>query len=114
MHERAREAWTTLLEAGARLFVSVPVLLETFTFLQRKVSADVATRWWESLDQVRFLERLECNPSELKAAMKYVARRDLHKLGLVDATTFVLMRKHKLRAAFAFDSHFAQAGFRLV
>lgn len=114
MHARARDIWTSLLEAGARPFVSVPVLLETFTFLQRKVSADVAEHWWDSLEEVRFLERLECAPTDLKAAMKFFARRDLHKLGLVDATSFVLMRKHKLRVAFAFDAHFATAGFRLA
>ena len=103
-----------LLEAGARPFVSVPVLLESFTFLQRKVSQEVAARWWDSLDEVKFLERIECEPSELRAAMKFFARRDLHKLSLVDATSFVLMKKHKLRAAFAFDTHFSTAGFRLV
>lgn len=114
MHERARETWIVLLEAGARLFVSVPVLLETFTYLQRKVSQDVAMRWWESLDEVPFLERLECTPAELKAAMKHFARRDLHKLSFVDATSFVLMKKHKLRVAFSFDTHFSSAGFRLA
>jgi len=114
MHPRAREIWTTLIEAGARPFVSVPVLLETFTFLQRKVSQDVATRWWDSLDDVKFLERIECSALELNSAMKLFARRDLHKLSLVDASSFVLMKKHKLRAAFAFDTHFSTAGFRLV
>jgi len=114
MHERARETWTTLLEAGARPAVSVPVVLETFTYLQRKVSHDLAARWWASLAEVRLLERLECVPADLTAAMKFFERRDLHKLSLVDATSFVLMRKHKLRVAFSFDTHFAAAGFRLA
>ena len=114
MHERAREIWTTLLEVGARPVVSAPVLLETFTFLQRKVSQDVAEHWWESLGDVRFLERVECSTAELGLAMRFFQRRDLHKLSLVDATSFVLMRKHKLRVAFSFDTHFATAGFRLA
>jgi predicted nucleic acid-binding protein len=114
MHERAKEIWTTLLEAGARPVVSVPVVLETFTYLQRKVAHDLAERWWASLEEVQFLERVECTPVELKAAMKYFARRDLHKLSLVDATSFVLMRKHKVRVAFSFDTHYAAAGFRLA
>jgi len=114
MHERARETWTTLLEAGARPVVSVPVLLETFTYLQRKVSHEVAARWWESLASVRFLQRVECTPADLGAAMKYFQRRDLYKLSLVDATSFVIMRRHKLRVAFSFDTHFAAAGLRLA
>jgi predicted nucleic acid-binding protein len=113
-HERAKEIWTMLREAGARPVVSVPVLLETFTYLQRKVSHDLAERWWASLDTVQFLERAECSHAELEAAMKYFARRDLHRLSLVDATSFVLMRKHRIRVAFSFDTHFASAGFRLA
>jgi uncharacterized protein len=114
MHERARETWTALVEAGTRPVVSVPVVLETFTYLQRKVSHELAARWWASLGAVRFLERVECAASDLSAAMKFFERRELHKLSLVDATSFVLMRKHKLRVAFSFDTHFAAAGFRLA
>jgi predicted nucleic acid-binding protein len=33
---------------------------------------------------------------------------------VVDATSFVLMKRLKLRRAFAFDQHFAQAGFQMV
>src|SRR3954453_7029540 len=80
MHARAREIWTMLLEAGARPFVSVPVLIETFTFLQRKVSQDVATRWGETLDELNFLEGTQVEPQDPKAAMKFSTRRDLHKL----------------------------------
>ena len=114
MHERARDIWSQLLAAGARPLVSMPVLLETFTYLQRKISADLAARWWQSLDAVQFLERIECTNAELRAAMPYLARRELHKLSLVDATSFVLMKKHKLRVAFTFDTHFVTAGFRLA
>ena len=37
-----------------------------------------------------------------------------HRLSLVDATSFTLMARHRLRAAFTFDTHFAEAGFRCV
>ena len=42
LHGRAREAWDGLLGAGARLFTSVPVVLETVTFLERNTARDVA------------------------------------------------------------------------
>jgi predicted nucleic acid-binding protein len=35
-------------------------------------------------------------------------------LSAVDATNFVLMEREGIRVAFAFDHHFASAGFRLV
>lgn len=114
MHERAKEIWRTLGEAGARPLSSVPVALETYTFLQRKIAPELAERWWRSLERVKFLEILECSPADLAAAMKQFARKDLHKLSVVDATSFVIMRKHKIRVAFAFDTHFAVAGYRLA
>ena len=42
LHARAREHWDMLHEAGARLHTSVPVVIETFTFLERNVHRDVA------------------------------------------------------------------------
>jgi predicted nucleic acid-binding protein len=50
----------------------------------------------------------------LAAAWRYFAQRDLHKLSAVDASSFVLMEREGIRVAFAFDHHFASAGFRLV
>lgn len=114
LHPRARETWTALAEVGAKLATSTPVLLETFTYLDRKGSRDLARAWWQSLRTVPRLERLDCDARDLDAAMGWLDRREIHKLGLVDATSFVLMRRHRIRAAFAFDTHFAVAGFRLV
>jgi predicted nucleic acid-binding protein len=38
----------------------------------------------------------------------------LHELSAVDATSFAVMRRARIRTAFTFDHHFAAAGFRLV
>ena len=42
LHERAREQWDLLCASGARLHTSVPVVIETFTFLDRNANRDVA------------------------------------------------------------------------
>lgn len=114
LHGRARDAWQLLSRAGARLHVSVPVIIETFTYLDRKGSRELAQAWRDSLETVRRLTVLECAVRDLEAAWHLVDRPDANRLGIVDATSFVLMRKHKIRAAFAFDSHFAVAGFRCI
>lgn len=113
-HARAREAWDGLQAAGARLHTSVPVLLETFTFLDRNTVPDVALAWKDSLAQVTGLRILTVTPADLEEAWPYFQRRDLHKLSAVDATSFVLMSHEKIRTAFTFDHHFAMAGFRLA
>jgi predicted nucleic acid-binding protein len=113
-HARAREAWEDLHGRGARLYTSVPVILETFTFLDRNTVRDVALTWQGSLAQVTGLRILTVTPAELEEAWPFFQRRDLHKLSAVDATSFVLMAHEKIRTAFTFDHHFAMAGFRLV
>ena len=111
---RAEEAWLELRLTGSRLYTSVPVVIETFTFLERNAARDVAMAWKDSLGKVSFLRVLECRRADLAAAWSYFGRRDLHKLSAVDATSFVLMSRHKIRRVFAFDHHFAKVGFALV
>lgn len=114
LHDRARSQWERLLGAGARLVTSVPVIVETFTFLDRKGSRALALRWKAGLEAVPHLEILGCSAAELAAAWQYFDRKELAKLSLVDATSFLLMKRHGIRRVLAFDSHFAQAGFRYV
>jgi predicted nucleic acid-binding protein len=114
LHDRAREGWNAVTHAGARLYTSVPVVLETFTFLERNATRDVAVAWKDSLDEVKRLRVLACSAADVKQAWRYFERTDLHKLSAVDATSFVLMSRARIRHAFTFDHHFAAVGFRLV
>ncbi len=114
LHPRAVEAWEQIAQQRARPHTSVPIILETFTFLDRHARRDVAISWKDSLEKLKGLRMLTCSAAEMKEAWRYFARPDLHKLSAVDATSFVLMGRHGIRVAFAFDHHFASAGFRLV
>ena len=114
LHARARASWEGLLGAGAGVYTSIPVVLETFTFLDRNATRSVALAWKDSLETVARLKVLPCTVKDLDAAWAYFDRPDLHKLSAVDATSFVLMSERRIRVAFAFDSHFATAGFRMV
>lgn len=75
---------------------------------------DVALAWRESLAKVHGLELHPCSPEEMDQAWSYFRRTDLHKLSAVDATSFVIMKRHEIRVAFAFDHHFAMVGFRMA
>jgi predicted nucleic acid-binding protein len=114
LHLRAREAWQRLLGDGVALHTSAPVALETFTFLDRNARRDAAIAWKDSLGAVPRLKILSCTARDLEEAWPYFDRTDLHKLSAVDALSFVLMTQRRIRTAFAFDSHFAAAGFRMV
>jgi predicted nucleic acid-binding protein len=113
-HAQAREHWELLRAAGAKLHTSVPVVIETFTFLERNANRDVALTWKESIYKRGTPRILPSNLSDLERSWEYFKRADLHKLSAVDATSFVIMRREQIRLAFTFDHHFAVVGFRLV
>jgi len=114
LHAQAREQWDVLHGAGAKLHTSVPVVIETFTFLERNANRDVALVWKNSIYKPRTVKILPCELRDLEHCWEYFRRTDLHKLSAVDATSFVIMKRARIRLAFAFDHHFVVAGFRLV
>jgi hypothetical protein len=114
MHGRSREAWDVLQGAGAKLHTSVPVLIETFTFLDRNANRQVALAWKEAVYERGMVSILPCELRDLQLSWEYFRRSDLHKLSAVDATSFAIMKRARIRFAYAFDHHFAVVGFRLV
>src|SRR2546430_13419468 len=114
LHAQAREQWDLLHGAGAKLHTSVPVVIETFTFLHRNANRDVALTWKESLYKADTAKILPCELRDLEQSWDYFRRADLHKLSAVDATSFAIMKRARIRLAYAFDYHFAAVGFRLV
>jgi uncharacterized protein len=108
---RAKEALEELRGAGRRLLTTIPIVLETFTFLERNTSRDLALRWKDSVSTVPMHE---CRAADVTNAWTYFQRKDLHKLSAVDATSFAIMKRLKIRTAFTFDSHFATAGFHVA
>ena len=114
LHAQAREQWDMLRGAGAALHTSIPVVIETFTFLQRNANRDVALAWRDAVYQPRTVRILPCELADLRLSWEYFRRPDLHRLSAVDATSFTIMRRMRIRVAYAFDHHFAVAGFSLV
>jgi uncharacterized protein len=114
LHINARELWDRLQGAGARLHTSIPVILETFTFLDRNANRDVALTWKEAVYEPGIAKILPCELRDLHQSWDYFRRSDLHKLSAVDATSFAIMKRARIRLAYTFDHHFAMVGFRLA
>jgi predicted nucleic acid-binding protein len=114
LHPQALEHWNILQDAAAKLHTSIPVVIETFTFLERNANRDVALAWKDSICRPGTVRILSCDLRDLEQSWEYFRRKDLHKLSAVDATSFTIMKRARIRLAFAFDHHFAVAGFRLV
>jgi predicted nucleic acid-binding protein len=113
-HAQARAQWELLQGAGAKLNTSVPVVVETFTFLERNANCQVALAWKDAIIAPGGVRILPCELRDLQQSWEYFRRADLHKLSAVDATSFVIMKRARIRLAYTFDHHFAVVGFRLV
>ena len=70
LHARARATWEELLGAGVRFQTSVPVVLETFTFLDRNAARKVALAWKDSLKTVALIS---CASSRISTGRSSVA-----------------------------------------
>lgn len=114
LHAQAREQWELLRETGARLHTSIPVVIETFTFLDRNAVRDVALAWKEAICKPGTVKILPCELRDLDQSWEYLRRADLHKLSAVDATSFAIMKRARIHRAYTFDHHFMVAGFRVL
>jgi uncharacterized protein len=97
--------------ASHSLVTSNHVYGETWTFVNRRYGHAAAV---EVIDRIRRASRLRIE--HLSSALEEEAWRWLHSRGereysFVDATSFALMRKLRIREALAFDGDFAAAGF---
>ncbi|MGH8242903.1 MAG: type II toxin-antitoxin system VapC family toxin [Steroidobacteraceae bacterium] len=114
LHTQTREQWDLLQGSAAKLYTSVPIVIETFTFLDRNANRDVALAWQESIHKPGTVKVLPCELRDLERSWEYFRRTDLHKLSAVDATSFAIMNRAQIRVAFTFDHHFSAVGFRFV
>ncbi len=96
---------------GSRLVTSNHVRGETWTFLRRRVRHRVAVHFLDSLQETSRI-RLDFVAPELEEeALVWLRRHDEREYSFVDATSFALMRRERIREALGFDSDFTAAGF---
>jgi predicted nucleic acid-binding protein len=109
-----RHAAATSLFAAYRdngLVTSNHVRGETWTVLRRRLGHRLAVSALRALEPGPRL-RVEFVSRELEnEAWTWLRRHDEREYTFVDATSFALMRKLRIREAFAFDCDFAAAGF---
>ncbi|MEM7582586.1 MAG: PIN domain-containing protein [Acidobacteriota bacterium] len=112
-HIPARSGWDELRGSSWRCFTSNFVLDETFTFLARRTSYRFAAERARSLLTSEVLEILRPDhETELRALQAFERFAD-QQVSYTDCVSFALMERQRIRRAFAFDRHFALAGFEL-
>jgi predicted nucleic acid-binding protein len=81
LHQAAVQQWELLQRSGAKLHTSIPVVIETFTFLDRNANRDVAMLWRESIYRPGMIKILPCELRDLEQSWEYFRRRFAQTVG---------------------------------
>ncbi|MPZ88708.1 MAG: PIN domain-containing protein [Nitriliruptorales bacterium] len=107
-HVPAKKLWQG--RAGA-LLCSNHVIGETWTFLRRHRGHRHALRVIDAVTTSPSLTVVRLEQAAEDEAWEWLRRHDEREYSFVDATSFAVMRRRRLREALAFDGDFAAAGF---
>jgi predicted nucleic acid-binding protein len=110
--QRHLEAQTVLEAHGDGLLASsTHVIGETWTFTRRRHGYRAAVAMIDRIALTSRFEHLRTTEEDERIAWLWLRNRSEREYSFVDATSFVLMRRHAIREVFAFDGDFAAAGF---
>lgn len=107
-HPDARALWE---EGPGALVTTNLVLGETWTFLSRRVGHRSALELHQAAGRLPSLSVRHVDEELEQEAWLWLRRHDERPYSFVDATSFTLMRRLRVREALAFDGDFAAAGF---
>ena len=110
-HSEAANAMRKLVTRGVALVTTNLVVGETYTLLSRTHGHTVAFRFVDQVQQSQRLELVYVEGEMEQEAYSLLRRFSDQAFSYVDGTSFVVMRRRRIRTAFAFDQHFAVAGF---
>lgn len=113
-HEQARAAIEHLISDRVPLFTSNFVFAETYTVLLTRVSRAVAVNWGRRFRLGSAIELVRVDEDVEEEAWEILESHEDKEWSYVDATSFALLEREGAAEAFAFDSHFAQRGLRVL
>lgn len=108
-HVPAMRAWASLAKTRVKLFTTDFVIAETMRAVGYYATAFETARVWRDLLRVPRLTILHVSADDQLRAADL-----LHgDLGPIDCTSFIAMRRQRLKRVFTFDDHFVQAEFEV-
>lgn len=107
-HPASKAIW----ESGAGVLVTSELVMgETWTFLTRRAGHAAAVRFLNAADNLDGLTVRSVDEDLHAEAWRWLRRHDERPYSFVDATSYALMRRMRVREALAFDGDFSAAGF---
>jgi predicted nucleic acid-binding protein len=107
-HEESRALWAA--DRGA-LLTTNHVVGETWTFARRREGHRLAVRFVDAILSSPSMTVHRVDERAEQEAWRWLRRHDEREYSFVDATSFAVMRRLRIREALAFDGDFTAAGF---
>lgn len=112
-HPAARQHWQNFADAFTYLATSNVVVDKTLTYLLYYCGREPAVRFGEWIQNTQQIRLLDVDQEVWREAWEMFKAYSDKTWAFTDYTSFVLMRRTQIWRAFAFDTHFVQAGFQL-
>ncbi len=112
-HSDAQAAWTRLTEERWYTFTTNFVIAETHALFLSRLGRGHATAFLRQFAQPDTVV-LRVSHRDEGRAPQIIFQYDDKDFTLTDATSFAVMERLRLGAAFSFDRDFAQYGFRVI
>ncbi len=111
-HHKARKIWVELVSSEANLVSDNYIMVETIALVQNRLGIKAVAAIVDDILPVIHIEWVDEDIHKTAiAALRAASRRGL---SFVDCVSFEIMRKHGLKTAFTFDSHFREQGFQCM
>ncbi len=107
-HAEAARIWHA---DSSLLLSSNHVVGETWTFLRKRAGHKVAVSFLDALERSPRVAVVHADLDIEDAARRWLKRHDERMYSFVDAVSFEVMRRRRLREALAFDGDFTVAGY---
>jgi hypothetical protein len=113
-HAQARKITGGLKKQNTPLVTSDYVLDETITWLRYRAGHKIAVEFAAQVMSSQVTEVIYIDENVFSQTVAFFKKFEDQKFSLTDCSSFVLMQTHRIKQAFAFDGHFATAGFELL
>jgi len=113
-HQLAAQTYPELLRRYRRLVTTNLAIAEAYIVIRRALGHTAAMAFLDGLSASRRIEKVYSGPGLEMEAERILRQYADQDFSYVDAVSFALMHQRGLTDAFAFDQHFATAGFLCI
>lgn len=110
-HTAAAEAYPQFLQQYRRLVTTTLVVAEAYVVLRLGLGHAPALRFLDLLDESPRIQRIEVTRQIERQAEELLRQFEDQRFSYADAVSFAVMKARAISEAFAFDRHFATAGY---